>query len=106
MKPEPDGIAVYLRFIFGFLGMFGIVYLLLLLTNLIGKKWGKIPPAENQKPSGAGGIENNGKTMELHIPMKAEMTEFESIYEEENHKQNKKNPPNDRRDFFRLFCNQ
>lgn len=92
VKPEPDGIAVYLRFIFGFLGMFGIVYLLLLLTNLIGKKWGKIPPAENQKPSGAGGIENNRKTMELHIPMKAEMTEFESIYEEENHKQNKKNP--------------
>ncbi len=91
VEPEPDGIAVYLRFLFSFLGMFAVVYLLLILTNLIGKKWGKINPSENQN-SDKTGTEDNGKTMEIRIPMKAEMTDFESIYEEENHKQNEKNP--------------
>ncbi len=93
VEPEPDGIKVYLRFIFSFLGMFAIVYLLLLLTNLIGKKWGKITPAENQSLSGKNVTEDDGKTMEIRIPMKAEMTDFESIYEEENHiKQEEKHP--------------
>lgn len=85
VEPEPDSITVYVRFLLGFLGMLAIIYLLLILTTKIGQKWGdrKLPffekPEKCEDHSGA-----DGKTLEIHIPMKAEMTNFDAIYQEEN----------------------
>lgn len=86
VEPEQDGIIVYFQFVLGFLAILAIIYFLLILTTKIGKKWGhvKLPFINNQEIKKDVKSENDGKTLEIHIPMKAEMTNFDAIYQEEN----------------------
>lgn len=86
IEPEQDAVTVYLKFILGFFGIFGIIYLLLILTTKIGKKWGhvKIPLLNNQDVNEKTNLQADDKTLEIHIPMKADMKNFDSIYQEEN----------------------
>lgn len=85
-EPEQDAMTVYLKFILGFFAIFGIIYLLLILTTKIGKKWGhvKIPLINDQGENEKTKLHADDKTLELHIPMKADMKNFDSIYREEN----------------------
>ncbi len=94
-EPEQKRSAVmsYLQFLVGFLGMLAIIYALLLLTTWIGKKWGdrRIPffgnpydlessPEAQVRPDQPP-AEAPMETMEIHIPMQAELPDFDTIPE-------------------------
>lgn len=86
VAPEQDGVVVYLKFFVGFAAMLGIVYLLLILTGKIGKRWGGNPPPKLPNPYEAqvDKQEIDTRTMEIHIPMQADLPDFDGIDEEEN----------------------
>lgn len=78
VEPQPDSSYVFLRFLFGFVLLFGLLYLVLILTGKIGKRWGKFPgepQAEPEKPSS----QADTRTLELNIPMKAEIPDFDAL---------------------------
>ena len=79
VEPQPDNAYVFLRFLFGFLLLFGLLYLVLILTGKIGKRWGKFPPTEPENPSEAPGAGADTRTLELNIPMKAEIPDFDAL---------------------------
>lgn len=83
VEPEMDGKLVYLVFFMKFIGILAILYFVIIITNKIGKKWG-------DKPIRLGAtddiIEKSPKTadrqtLEINIPMKAELPDFDSISE-------------------------
>lgn len=98
-EPEQKRSAVmsYLQFLVGFLGMLAIIYALLLLTTWIGKKWGdrripffgnpydleSSPEAQTARPAQPPIEEVPMETMEIHIPMQAELPDFDTIPEME-----------------------
>ncbi|MEM1483994.1 prenyltransferase/squalene oxidase repeat-containing protein [Oscillospiraceae bacterium PP1C4] len=94
VKPEMNGIEVYLKFFIGFIGMLCIIYLLLILTTKIGKKWGgpmQPQQLDSLKPDEQA-LTADDHTIEIHIPMKAKLPDFDTINEQEttppHHKEN------------------
>lgn len=78
-SPEPE--SVFSRFIVGFFIAFGAIYLVLILTTKIGKRWGYTP---NLRKSGSPlPPSEDTKTLELHIQMKAELPDFSKISDKE-----------------------
>lgn len=75
VAPETDVKAVFVRFLFGFLGILLVLYLILILTTKIGKRWGKFP----EQPEQSDKTTSDTQTLEINIPMKAEVPNFDTL---------------------------
>ena len=94
-QEQTDARLVYQKFLIGFPAILAIIYAILLLTNWIGKKFGdrKLPTIRNPyvldedetMPSEPSRQADEEKTMELQIPMKAEIPNFDDISEEDSY---------------------
>lgn len=79
--PPPEPSSIFGRFIVGFVIVFGALYLVLILTTKIGKRWGYTPTL--RKSGSPAPPSEDTKTLELHIPMKAELPDFSKISDKE-----------------------
>ena len=86
--PKTDVKDVFIRFLFGFLGILLVLYLILILTTKIGKRWGKFPEPQTQADKAA----HDTQTLEINIPMKAELPNFDTLPSDTMYTQ----PPADR----------
>ena len=73
VKPQQDPIVTFIKFLGGFVLIFGLIYLALIFTGKIGKKFS--PP---QDPPSSG----EEDTMEINIPMKAQVPDFDGLEKE------------------------
>ncbi len=73
--PKTDVKGVFIRFLFGFLGILLVLYLILILTTKIGKRWGKFPESKSQADKAT----HDTQTLEINIPMKAELPNFDTL---------------------------
>ncbi len=83
-QAQPDPVQTYIKFAFGFVGIFFLVYLLLISTpkvaRWVDKRRGK-EPAMVSYPSSP---EKKEDTLKIQIPMKAELPDFDTITEKES----------------------
>lgn len=82
---DKDSLVVFGKFAIGFIAVFGLVYLLLLLTIRIGKiaEEKKLPGTLAAQKAKEQQTDMDSQTMEIHIPMQAKLPDFDDISEHE-----------------------
>ncbi|MCI8649157.1 MAG: terpene cyclase/mutase family protein [Anaerotruncus sp.] len=86
VEPKQDALRLYGRFVAGFCGVFALVYLILISTPKIAA-WIDQQRAKRDAEDAEIEAEDlspyHTQTMEIHIPMQAEMPDFDTISEQD-----------------------